>query len=463
MYTIDNCQYHKKGEAKVTFGTGEDASTVSFEALEREDGKLVYLHKDDKVYRLYGPASPPDQSPGAVEETATPSSLKPFGEIAGNKPSFIWGKLTKPADEPGHFHQTEHGFFIRDEAGTRAFYNVTVAQDGPKAWVSPNLKAIDMPRKSLEVVQSSFAMDAASALFFAVGVFLLLSALGATNSAPLTLFWWFAGMLGLFRASKPRQSWGYLAAHLLGATYFIHFLTYGIDFEFALRTAPELALREEFIKILAILGGLVILRAAKKKLYSLVTDSAINAGTVSFWLWVVAIGVYSLIDEYNHYAWFVEYAGSLPWSLLWPLIWVICWMSTAEDYAKVPLTFRGFSVLLQRLIDGLSGPWPEVAERTEMLQRYADDLEDSLRLSDDPRLRPFMNFGDQFLKVRDTLTQLSLLDKSELPPQVQDQVQQDLDVLVDDLKFFQQQTNTHHKSAQLFTLRLSPYLRCLEP
>src|SRR5690606_5845623 len=98
--------------------------------------------------------------------------------------------------------------------------------------------------------------------------------------------------------------------------YFIHFLTYGIDFEFALRVAPELAVREEFIKIFAILSGLVILRATKKKLYSLVTDSAINAGTVSFWTWVVAIGIYSIFDEYNHYSWFVEYAGSLPWSLL---------------------------------------------------------------------------------------------------------------------------------------------------
>lgn len=463
MYTIDNCKYQKKGEAKVTFGTGENASTVSFEALEGEGGKQLYLHKDDKVYRLYGPASPPDQLPGKVEETIEPSNLQSFGDITGIKPTFVWAKLKTPASEPGHFYQTEHGFFIRDNAGTRAFYNVTLAVDGPLVWVSPGLKAIDAPRKSLDVIQSSFAMDAISALFFALGIFLLLSALGATDSAPLTMFWWFAGMLGLFRASKPRQSWGYLAAHLLGATYFIHFMTYGIDFEFALRTAPEVALREEFIKILAILCGLVVLRGVKKKLYCLVTDSAINAGTVSFWFWVVAIGVYSMMDEYNHYAWFIEYAGSLPWSLLWPVIWVVCWMSTADDYAKVPLTFRGFSVLLQRLIDGLSGPWPEVAERTEMLQRFADDLEDSLRLSDDPRLRPFMNFGDQFLKVRDTLKQLALLEESELRPVVREQVQQDLQVLVDDLKFFQQQTNTHHKSAQLLSLRVSPYLRCLEP
>lgn len=450
-----------RGAASVRFGSGEDSTVVQFEAFLAESGGLFFLHKDDKVYRLYHRMADPVPAPVKVYETVSGSNFKGYLEftVDSKNPVFRWGRQAEPAPpEAGPCAGSYDSLQISDGKGGDfvSFYNVTLVSLGPDRFASATLPASKLPREKVE--RSGFPLDGYSLAFLGFGGYLFYLATRGESGA-LTTIWWFCGLLGLFKGHSARHSWGYLAAHLLGATFFIHFLTYGLDFEFALRHSQEMAVRQEVIKLGAILSGLLCLRVAKKKFYSLVADSALQAGVFCFWFWVIAVFIYSAVDEYNHYPYFAEYAGSLPWSLLWPCAWLLAWQHIAQDYSRVPMGFRSFAALLHRLTQALRGSLEDIRDSRASLERWADDLEDSLRLTEDPRLRPWSAYGVYFKQTQAMLGQMEHL---ECPVLQEDRVRLglDLECLASDLEEFARMLGG--EEIEVLSPRLSPYLRSLE-
>jgi hypothetical protein len=440
---LDGQSYQKVGKVSFTLGTGEGASGLTFLVYRDPAQRLVYLHKDGQVYRLYTLAQPPDQRMHSVDESETASHFKGHAEMQGKAPEVRWGRFQKACQLEGPFFGSKDAFQLAESGRQLSFSATTLVEDRPGKWYSPNFSAAELPQCELPLRPNS-PLDWLSLVFFVLAGILLWAA-WHQDQAAMSLFWWYCGILALGRAGRNP---GRLAADLLGAGFGFHFMSYALDI-YLLKGRLEF----EVLKFCALILVLLALRWSDRRLYSCLYLSGIQAGLASWAIWTVGLGIWCSFDEYNYFPWFAEYAGSLPWCLAWPLVWFYYFKKVSQDFSLAPLHYRGFCQLLHRLTKGLKQPPKAVVSAQAELLACCDDLEDSLRLSGDPKLRLISGYAEELLRLQKMLHQLIYLQQPG-------KIEADLQTLVEDLENLRQVVD--QGQGPLKSLRLSPYLRTRE-
>ena len=246
---------------------------------------------------------------------------------------------------------------------------------------------------------------------------------------------------------------------LIGAAFLIHFSTHGLDVYLSQDWEEMRGIAFESTRAALLIAVLLIFRMTWVRGYCVLADGSSFGGGCSWGVFLVGISCFSLSQDFSYFPWFAWYSGSLPWGLIWPIALALgIWVSW-EDYKLVPMEAKSMRSSLFKIVEALDDGVEATQSRAEELASLADDLNDALRISNDPVVVSLVQCGPDFLKLKEALQRLMELDLSDLTESEFKLIEQDLKIMRADLKALLERFRSLGSSSfSVESLRVSSFL-----
>lgn len=427
LFSIDQkiddqvCRYVDK--KKYTQGSGDNQQSTDFLEVVDEQGQHFWLLEDGSHYWLYQDL--PDTGWEVVKEYESFQSDALNGSNSRTK--LAWVGLRK-----GSGGEEISGLIVESAKGPKLMKGTALwkSETGFYRSCFPASQFAGAERPRLEnlgvaVQWYPLSLGLLLGLFFgAVSIF------GAWAGFVLPLFWLLGPLsaVGLYFLG-PDHRWRPTIRFFTGL-FFLHFGLHVLDANLPLPYVRGLKLSPEAMGLAVASIGLTGVYRFAPRLYAVICDGSIKAGSRMWALAFLAIGGYSFIDEYWHYSHFRYYLGEQPWGSLIFLMTIHSWWSFSKDYQKAPIGLKRFNKNLKLLSEGLNADKSGLAALTGI----ADDLEDMFSVSQDSRVLAFAASAPDFKRLRDELAVLATIDIEQLADCDAVHLRADLKTISDDLQ-----------------------------
>lgn len=452
---IDNKEYTSLGKFQGIQGGNSDSS-ITFTHLRDPDGRECWLLEDHGFF-LYQELD----SQRAVQfehERYEVARLEAFA-WGGDGATLRWVRFhDAPPGLATPFQGSSDGMVVSHEMRRKDFIAVELTvHDG--VYYSQNFPAREIPRQRvslepprLSIAQSALLINGALAFLFALSAWT-----GYTQ--PVIALWWLALPAVIGRCAFQGPDLMGQTFRILSGVALLHVATHGIDgLVTGGREEPEATAFEAGRLALTFLG-VAVLSQLSPRWYGVVLDGAMVGGGCAFAVLLCLMMAADVIRDWDYTHFLRWNVGQLPWSLLGPIGLFFGWRSLSRDYAKVPLTYQGVLGLLGQTLESLKEGPAAAIERSGRLKTWVDDARDALNLSSDPRVQALAPLGPSLRHWIYQMETLGRVSWSQLEPERQHRLADDLTVLTQDLQeLITAIQEPDLKGLQVFALRFSPML-----
>lgn len=454
---VDGQRYEYKGTVEASKGSGDDKEDLKFTVYLDPEGRECWLGEDKRRWYLYRDVTNAEArlKAGYTAEEFDSDKLRILGE-AFDAAKFTWVTLhDRQMSEPEPFRGTNQAMRM----GEKTKLSIPLFRDQARdSYFGPNFSAADIPPYALSP-GSAAALWAANLM---VLVLALVMGVSVWQQSPLAIriFWWLGPIFAAVRLMSARQGLIGTVCGMLGGIFFLHFCTHGLDYlvtnSWEEAAAPLFESARLALFCLLVLG----LRAYSSRLGLALIDGAFYGGGAAWLVYLSGQFIASMVlEDEGYFPWFSYYASLPMWAWVWPVLLFFGVSSKLKDYAKAPVHRDGFRSLLYRTYELTRQGLEVVTEAAERLEKWADDLEDSLSLSTDPAVRAFAPLAPDLLQWKMQAGLLKEIDPAELDDDIRESLESDLEALSQDfLGLINYLDEFSAKPAELKSLRYSPLL-----
>lgn len=435
-YKIDDREYSKHGTVKCRHGSGDSEETWQYTVLCDQENTRYLLGVDKNKWWFYK-ETPLKWSSSLIDETyeECPVDVMEGPGFSLRDVTMTWVRLKERFDQAqAPFQESPDAMIVDPKGKARVFVAVPLVIKDEKNYLSARFPAEKHPRELVPFTRLSSLAKSSEIFGGSVMIaFLLWGAAGGVK-LPLTTFWWLGAICMVLTWFLERGGAFYGLSRLIAGAFFIHFATHGVDVYLGEDWEELRALAFESTRAAALIGCLLVCRFVWLRGYAVLTDGGLLGGGCAWWTFVGGLSLVSMVEEFSYFPWFSWYAGTSPWGYIWPFFLGLGLWHDWDDYKNAPLAKRDMKSSLFKIAEALENGLQAVGPRVEDLALRCDDLEDAVKISNDPAVVGLLKFGPSFIRLRDALHQFKELDLEDLTSAETELLDQDLKITGSDLK-----------------------------